>query len=126
MAINFYKDLSLDFTPHPVSGDVRPIVDDLAVKRALMNLISTKKGSRPFNPEYGSNIGDFLFRSSDVFTQSEIEKSLYDTISRYEPRVNVLVIDAQFEDLGIKIKIDFIIRNSNRQTSLTTVIKRTA
>ena len=50
--LNFYKDLSLDFTPHPVSGDVRPIVDDLAIKRSIINLISTPRVKKPFYPEY--------------------------------------------------------------------------
>ena len=58
---NFYKDLSLDFTPHPVSGDIRPIVDDLAVRRSILNLISTPRGRKPFYPEYGCKISNFLF-----------------------------------------------------------------
>ena len=126
MAVTFYKDLSLDFTPHPVSGDVRPITDDVAVKRALLNLINTKKGTRPFNSEYGSDIGNYLFRNADIFAQHELEQSLYQTITRFEPRVDVLRTDVQFEDLGIKIQIDFRIKNTNRQLTLATLVKRTA
>jgi hypothetical protein len=126
MAITFFKDLSLDFTPHPVSGDVRPLTDDTAVKRAVLNLINTKKGSVPFKPDYGSSVADYLFKNADVFTQKELEKSLYDTITKYEPRVEVLVIDAQFEDQGVKIKIDFRIRNTTRRQTLTTTVTRTA
>lgn len=126
MAITFFKDLSLDFTPHPVSGDVRPLTDDTAVKRAVLNLINTKKGTRPFNPDYGSDLSNYLFRNADIFSQHELEQSLYQTITRFEPRVDVLRIDAQFEDLGIKIQIDFRIKNSNRQLSLATLVKRTA
>ena len=126
MAVTFYKDLSLDFTPHPVSGDVRPITDDVAVKRALLNLINTRRGSRPFNPEYGSDIGNYLFRNADIFAQHELEQSLYQTITRSESRVDVLRIDAQFEDSGIKIQIDFQIKNTNRQLTLATLVKRTA
>lgn len=126
MAVTFYKDLSLDFTPHPVSGDVRPLTDDAAVKRALLNLINTRKGSRPFNPDYGSDVGDYLFRNADVFAQHELEQKLYQTITRFEPRVNVTRIAVEFEDLGMKIQIDFRILGTNRQTSLTTLVKRTA
>jgi phage baseplate assembly protein W len=126
MTVTFFKDLSLDFTPHPVSGDVRPITDDTAVKRALLNLINTRRGSRPFNPEYGSDIGNYLFRNADIFAQHELEQSLYQTITRSESRVDVLRIDAQFEDSGIKIQIDFQIKNTNRQLTLATLVKRTA
>jgi phage baseplate assembly protein W len=126
MAVTFYKDLSLDFTPHPVSGDIRPITDDIAVKRALLNLINTKKGSVPFRPNYGSNVVDYLFKNSDVFTQKELERSLYDTITKHEPRVTVLVIDAQFENYGVKIQVDFRIRNRSGIQTLTTTVRRTA
>ena len=126
MAVTFYKDLSLDFTPHPVSGDVRPITDDTAVKRALLNLINTKRGTRPFNPDYGSDVADYLFRNADVFARHELEQKLYDSIKKFEPRVIVKRIDVVFEDLGMKIQIDFTIKNTNRQTSLTTLVKRTA
>jgi phage baseplate assembly protein W len=126
MAVTFYKDLSLDFTPHPVSGDVRPITDDVAVKRALLNLINTKRGSVPFRPDYGSNVVDYLFKNADVFTQKELERSLYDTITKHEPRVTVLVIDAQFENYGVKIQVDFRIRNRSGIQTLTTTVRRTA
>ena len=126
MAVTFYKDLSLDFTPHPVSGDVRPITDDVAVKRALLNLINTKKGSVPFRPDYGSNVVDYLFKNADVFTQKELERSLYDTITKHEPRVTVLVIDAQFENYGVKIQVDFRIKNRSGIQTLTTTVRRTA
>jgi phage baseplate assembly protein W len=126
MAVTFYKDLSLDFTPHPVSGDVRPITDDVAVKRALLNLINTKRGSVPFRPDYGSNVVDCLFKNADVFTQKELERSLYDTITKHEPRVTVLVIDAQFENYGVKIQVDFRIRNRSGIQTLTTTVRRTA
>jgi phage baseplate assembly protein W len=126
MAVTFYKDLSLDFTPHPVSGDIRPITDDIAVKRALLNLINTKKGSVPFRPDYGSSVVDYLFKNADVFTQKELERSLYDTITKHEPRVTVLVIDAQFENYGVKIQVDFRIRNRSGIQTLTTTVRRTA
>jgi predicted component of type VI protein secretion system len=58
--------------------------------------------------------------------KNELEQSLYQTITRFEPRVEVLVIDVQFEDLGIKLKIDFRIKNTNRQLTLATLVKRTA
>ena len=37
--ITFFKDLPLDFIPHPVSGDVRPITNEAAIRRSLLNLL---------------------------------------------------------------------------------------
>jgi phage baseplate assembly protein W len=126
MAIEFYKDLPLDFTPHPVSGDVRPIVNEVAVKRAISNLINTKRGSKPFRPEYGTKIRDYLFDSQDIFTENEIKKHLKETIEKFEPRVSVRNIKVDFVDLGFKIQIDLIIANVNQLIQVPLTISRTA
>ena len=91
--LNFYKDLSLDFTPHPVSGDVRPIVDDLAIRRSIINLISTPKGKKPFYPEYGCTISSYLFSNPDVFTKSSMADSVYEALTSYESRIDIIEIE---------------------------------
>jgi len=126
MAITFFKDLSLDFTPHPVSGDVRPITNDTAIKRSLKNLLLTPVGSKPFYPTYGTNVQDFLFRSPDPLSKYDLEKSLFDSISRFEPRVTVTRIDAIFSDNGLDVDIHFIIKNTGTASSVTTTLTRTA
>lgn len=124
--LNFYKDLSLDFTPHPVSGDVRPIVDDLAVRRSILNLISTSKGKKPFYPEYGCSIGNYLFSNPDVFTKSSMVDSVYEALTSYESRIDVIEIEPTFNDDGISLQIRYRIKNTNIISSLTTTVRRTA
>jgi phage baseplate assembly protein W len=126
MAIEFFKDLPLDFTPHPVSGDVRPIVNEVAVKRAISNLVLTRRGSKPFRPDYGTRIYDFLFDSQDVFVENEIKVHLKEVIEKFEPRVSVTNIDVKFEDFGIKVQIDLIILNVNQLIQVPLSISRTA
>ena len=126
MTIEFFKDLSLDFTPHPVSGDVRPVVNDLAVKRAVSNLINTKLGSKPFRPEYGTRIQDYLFENQDIITENEIKTHLKDVIERFEPRVSVRDVVVQFTDFGFKVQVDLIIVNINQSVQIPITISRTA
>ena len=124
--IAFYKDLSLDFTPHPVTGDVRPIINETAIKRSLMNLIKTKKGTRPFNPQYGCDISDYLFSYEPGFTEYNLRKEILDAISKNEPRVSVDEVDITFEENGIVLNIQYIIRNINRAGSISTSLTRAA
>lgn len=121
--IIFYKDLPLDFTPHPISGDIRPITDETAIKRSLSNLIKTRKGTRPFRPDYGSNVYKFLFDSS-VFAEDELNRSLYDTILKNEPRIIITQIESKIENNGINIQIDYIIRNVNLPGNIQTTVRR--
>jgi len=124
--IAFFKDLSLNFTPHPVSGDVRPIINEVAIKRSIMNLIKTKKGTRPFNPQYGCDISDYLFSYEPGFTEFNMKKEITDAIGRHEPRVIVNEINITYEEYGITLSIQYIIRNINRVGSISTSLTRAA
>lgn len=126
MAITFYKDLPLDFTPHPVSGDIRPITDETAIKRSLKNLLLTNKGSKPFRPDYGSNISNFLFANLDNFTLNDIKRSIEETVNRYESRVRLINVKVDSGNDGLDITLDYIIVNSRRQSSVSLTIRRTA
>jgi hypothetical protein len=125
-AIIFYKDLPLDFTPHPVTGDVRPITNEVAIKRSLTNLINTTKGSRPFFPEYGSNVKNYLFSGNDEFTLYELKNSLKRDIERHEKRISLTNIILNYSDDGFDIKLEYVIRNASGISSLQTTVKRTA
>lgn len=124
--IAFFKDLSLDFTPHPVSGDVRPIINEVAIKRSITNLIKTKRGTRPFNPQYGCDISNYLFSYEPGFTEYNMRKEITDAINKYEPRVSVDEVDITFEEYGITLNIQYIIKNINRVGSISTSLTRAA
>ena len=60
-----YRDISLYFTPNPVSGDVTQITDVQDIKRSVRNLVLTNRWDRPFHPEIASRVREALF---DMFT----------------------------------------------------------
>lgn len=124
--IVFYKDLGLDFTPHPVTGDVRPITNETAIKRSLANLINTRKGTRPFNPEYGCNISDYLFGYQQGFSEYDMKKEILDSIRTYEPRISVNIVNITVEENDVKIDISYEIRNINKSATLSTTLTRAA
>lgn len=124
--IVFYKDLGLDFTPHPVTGDVRPITNETAIKRSLTNLIKTRKGTKPFNPEYGCNISDYLFGYQPGFSEYDMQKAILDSIKKHESRVSVNQINVTFEEHDVIIDVSYVIRNINQFATLSTTLTRAA
>ena len=124
--INFYKDLPLDFTPHPVTGDVRPITNEVAVRRSLSNLINTTIGSRPFLPDYGSSVKNYLFSRNGAFTLYELKNSLRRDIEKYEKRISLRDIKIDYSDDGFDIKLEYVIKNASGIANLQTTVKRTA
>lgn len=123
MATVFYKDLSLDFTPHPVSGDVRPVTDEVAIKRSLSNLLKTRRGTRPFRPDYGSDVYKYAF-SSGIFAESQLNESVYNCIKKFEPRVNVTKIKSTIGENSVEVIVNYNIINTNIKTTLETTIKK--
>ena len=124
--IVFYKDLGLDFTPHPVTGDVRPITNETAIKRSLANLIKTRKVTRPFNPEYGCTISDYLFGYQQCFSEYDMKKEILDSIRTYESRISVDTVNITVEENDVKIDISYVIKNINQFATLSTTLTRAA
>ena len=88
-----FKDISLSFTPHPVTKDLTVIKDANAIKKAVRNLVQTIPRERFFNPNLGSDVRSSLFDFVDFGTASVIEKQIETTILNFEPRVDNLSIE---------------------------------
>ena len=88
-----FKDISLSFTPHPVTKDLTVIKDANAIKKAVRNLVQTIPRERFFNPNLGTNIRGSLFDFCDFGTASVIQQQIQTTIENYEPRVDNLEIE---------------------------------
>ena len=93
-----------------------------------MNLIKTKKGSRPFNPTYGCDISSYLFSYDPGFSEYNIKEELTRAITQFEPRVVVRGVELAFSDggAGMDIRIQYVIRNVNTLDTLDATITRTA
>ncbi len=87
-----FKDININFKKHPVTGDLVVSKDASAIKQAIVNLLLTNRGERPFNPDYGSNIRSYLFEPLDYGTAAQIEESIRSTLAKFEPRIEVMDI----------------------------------
>ena len=55
-----------------------------------------------------------------------MKKEIIDAIVRHEPRVIVDEIDIKYEEYGITLSIQYIIKNINRVGSISTSLTRAA
>ena len=121
-----YSDFNLLFSSHPVTGDVTRKNDEEAVKQSLRNLISTRNYERPFHPEIGCQIYSLLFENFTPVTLQIMKKSVFDTISKFEPRATVLdvKIRERVDQNDISVDIIFRLNNSERPITVNTYITR--
>ena len=94
-----FKDISLSFSPHPITKDLPVLVNERAIVRSVRNLVETIPTERFFNPLLGTDIRDSLFENFSRTTVNVIEDQVRDTVRQYDPRVsNVGVVVRAFPD----------------------------
>ena len=104
-----FKDISLSFTPHPVTKDLPVLINERAIVRSVRNLVETIPTERFFDSLLGTDIRESLF---DNYTRGQvviIEDQVRETLRRYEPRVdNVgVTVDANPDDNNLNVKVFF-------------------
>ena len=104
-----FKDISLSFSPHPVTKDLPVLVNERAIVRSVRNLVETIPTERFFNSNLGSNIRDMLFDNFAGSSVMIIEDMIRTTVRNYEPRVGDIgvEIDMQPELNNVKVKVLF-------------------
>jgi|TARA_B100001939_G_C16412070_1_gene392802 hypothetical protein len=94
-----FKDISLSFKRHPVTGDIGVLKNADAIKRSVRNLVQTIPSERFFNSTIGSEVRNLLFNNVPGFvdfgTASIIEGQIRNTIENYELRVTNLDVNVE-------------------------------
>jgi phage baseplate assembly protein W len=88
-------DLDFDFVAHPVSGDIIPLKNGDAIKRAIRNLMFTGYYERVFQPSLGANLKQLLFEPITPMTEMSIRILITDVIQAFEPRAKIINLDVR-------------------------------
>ena len=83
-----FKDISLSFQPHPVTGDIPVLKNERAISRSVRNIVETIPGEKFFDPSFGSEVYNMLFESADFADAVRIEQQIIQSLANYEPRVD--------------------------------------
>ena len=116
MAINrksrAFKDISLSFSPHPVTKDLPVLTNERAIIRSVRNLVETIPTERFFNSILGTDIRDTLFGNYDRAEVMMIEDQIRETIRNFEPRVGEIGVEVEarpdLNELEVKVIFDII------------------
>tara|TARA_A100001037_G_C14946563_1_gene543026 strand:+ start:45 stop:446 length:402 start_codon:yes stop_codon:yes gene_type:complete len=119
-----FKDISLSFSPHPVTKDLPVLTNERAIVRSVRNLVETIPTERFFNSLLGTDIRDSLFGNFSQATVTIIEDQIRQTVNNFEPRVENLGIevDGRPDSNELEIKVLFDIRGLDAPTQSFTFI----
>ena len=88
-----FKDISLSFSPHPVTKDLPVITNERAIVRSVRNLVETIPTERFFDSNLGTDVREMLFENFSASSVMLIEDMVRNTIRNYEPRVGEIGVE---------------------------------
>ena len=91
------------------------------VRESIWIILSTSKGERMMRPDFGCGIHDLVFEIINTTTMTEVETSVREALATFEPRIDVVQINARSGndfDGQLRISIDYVIRGTNNQFNL--------
>lgn len=89
------------------------------IKECLTLILGTKPGERQMMPEFGCRIHEMMFAPNTVATSDMIASHVERAIKRWEPRVNVLSVDAWPDPGGtVRVKINYKVKTTQAQQGL--------
>jgi phage baseplate assembly protein W len=91
------------------------------VEHSLRVLLLTRVGERVMRGEFGSRLGDMVFRPGSEQNLRAIEREVGAVIRRWEPRVEVLDVRAEAdanEPTQVTVALSYRVRRTNTRESL--------
>ena len=123
-----FKDLSITFKKHPVTDDLVTVKDKSAIAQSITNLLMTKKGERPFQPNLGSGLQNMLFEPLDYGSAAMIKQEIQSCINKYEPRVRVqrIYCNVDFDNNGYNVEMQYkIVGRADSPVAVDFFLERT-
>ena len=119
-----FKDISLSFSPHPVTKDLPVLLNERAIARSVRNLVETIPTERYFNSRLGTDIRDSLFENFTRTTVIVIEDQVRETIRNFEPRVGEIgvEVEARPDSNELEVKVVFEIDGLDAPTQSFTFL----
>ena len=121
-----YADFGRDMIQHPVTADVSRKINEDAVKESIRNLVLTDRGERPFRPNIGCDVRKLLFGNFMPETGLLIKEAIISTITTYEPRAEIISVNAnpRPDNNAFEVSIVFRVINNIESSRLDLVLNR--
>lgn len=69
------------------------------INESINIILLTKNGERCFEPQFGSGLNQFYFRSMDATLKTEMCDAVRSSLLLNEPRITVNSVDVEFTDM---------------------------
>ncbi|HJZ96662.1 MAG TPA: GPW/gp25 family protein [Candidatus Solibacter sp.] len=97
------------------------VEENASVRQAILILLTTSPGERVMRPDYGCNLKKLVFSPNDDTTAGLALHFVRQALSRWEPRIQVLRLDAganPIEAFLLDIVLDYRVRATRRSDQI--------
>jgi phage baseplate assembly protein W len=103
-------------------GGIDMVEDEASVRQAIFLLLSTMPGERVMRPDYGCDLHRLVFSPNDDTTAGLAIHYVRQAITRWEPRIDVLRLNATRRDVApdfLDITLEYRVRATRGADRLT-------
>lgn len=103
------------------TGRMQTVSLEEDIQQAIRIILTTRKGERVMRPDFGCDIYDYAFASTDYTTLVQMEQAVREALVIWEPRiidVEVQIDSTQEREGVLLIEISYVVRNTNNPFNL--------
>ena len=103
------------------SGGIAMAYDEETIRQSIWMILTTAPGERVMRPDFGCGIHDLVFAPNTPGTAGQVIAEVHQALVRWEPRIDVLDVDAAPDDTQpnlLLIAISYQVRTTNNRFNL--------
>ncbi|APR86361.1 Hypothetical protein A7982_11710 [Minicystis rosea] len=92
-----------------------------AIRQSIWLILGTAPGERVGRPSFGCGIHDLIFAPRTAGTMGDVIRAVESALTRWEPRIDVLDVDAYphpDDPAGLIVEIHYEVRATNSRVNL--------
>ena len=126
MAEVLFRDVPLNLTAHPVTGNITLLKNIDAVKQSVKNIVMTNAYERKYNRLFGGDVISQMFENFGSITDYNITQNIRIALRNFEPRVIVddVVVKSTPDSNLIEVSIVFRIQNNISPLTVSLFLER--
>lgn len=105
-------------------GDSNPtqmVSDEEDIRESLNTLMSTRKGERVLQPDYGVDLAQYVFHNMNLTMRTQLKEVIEKAVLFYEPRISLdsvqFDMSSEFDGL-LRIELKYTIKLTNERSNL--------